>query len=92
MFASADRVAVTQPRSRLHREACMLVRLSLAVLDFYKRRVSPKLGDRCRYEISCSTYMHLSILMYGFARGVTRGVRRLLSCGPWSTRPYADAP
>ncbi|MCC7291933.1 MAG: membrane protein insertion efficiency factor YidD [Phycisphaerales bacterium] len=69
-----------------------LAGLSLALLDVYKRRISPRLGDRCRYEISCSTFMRQSIIKYGFLSGVCRGLRRLSSCGPWSRRPYSDSP
>lgn len=68
------------------------VKLALAVLRVYQRRISPRLGNRCRYEIGCSTYMRLSILKYGVVGGLVKGARRLLSCGPWSTRPYSDAP
>ena len=68
------------------------VRLALAVLRVYQRRLSLRLGNRCRYEIGCSTYMRLSILKYGLVVGLAKGTRRLLSCGPWSTRPYSDAP
>lgn len=69
-----------------------MTHLALRLLDWYKRRVSPRLGDRCRYDLGCADYMREAILKHGLARGTARGLRRLLSCGPWSTRPYSDRP
>lgn len=61
-------------------------------LVIYQQHISPHLGTHCRYKISCSTYMQMAILKYGLLSGVCRGVRRIFSCHPWSSRPYWDAP
>jgi len=78
-------------RSMNHLEA-FTVRCALATLAFYKGRISPRLNRTCRYEPSCSEYARLAILKYGCWRGVLLAVRRLLSCGRWSHRPYVDYP
>ena len=64
----------------------------LAGLAFYRRRISPHLSVRCRFEISCSAYMALAIAKHGHMCGLARGIGRLFSCHPWSSRPYWDAP
>lgn len=68
------------------------MRAALAAIDYYQRRVSPRLPVLCRYEPSCSEYMRLAILKYGLGRGVWRGTLRLLTCAPWSRRPHLDPP
>lgn len=92
MFASADQVKVAGRGGPVDGRSRGLTRLSLAAIDWYKSTISPKLGDRCRYEIGCAAYMRLAIVKHGFLLGAWRGARRILSCGPWSSRPYSDAP
>ena len=67
--------------------------LLIAGLRGYQRFISPRLGDRCRYEPTCSQYAILSLRKYGLVRGVGKTIARLGSCGPWqSRRPYVDYP
>lgn len=64
----------------------------IAGIRAYQRLLSPRLGDRCRYEPTCSQYAILSLRAYGLRRGLPQAAARLLSCGPWSRRPYVDYP
>lgn len=41
------------------------------------------LPSACRYHPTCSEYMLQSIKKYGTARGVARGIARLLRCHPF---------
>lgn len=59
------------------------VRFLVAVLDLYKRRVSPLLPPACRFTPTCSEYARLALLKYGLARGLTRATWRLLRCQPF---------
>lgn len=59
-----------------------MIRLLVALIDFYKRRVSPLLPPSCRFTPTCSEYARLSLLKYGLARGMTRAAWRLLRCQP----------
>jgi len=59
------------------------VRLLVAGLDLYKRKVSPLLPPACRFTPTCSEYARLALLKHGLARGLTRAAWRLLRCQPF---------
>jgi len=58
-------------------------RLSVALLDFYKRFLSPLLPRACRFEPTCSAYAREAIERHGFWRGAGLAVKRLLRCNPF---------
>ncbi|HAX41584.1 MAG TPA: membrane protein insertion efficiency factor YidD [Solibacterales bacterium] len=57
--------------------------LLLALLDGYKRFISPLLPSACRFHPTCSIYMRDAVDRYGAARGVLMGLRRLARCHPF---------
>jgi putative membrane protein insertion efficiency factor len=57
--------------------------LLLALLDGYKRFISPLLPSACRFHPTCSVYMRDAVDRYGAARGVLMGLRRLARCHPF---------
>ena len=58
-------------------------RCAVAVLDFYKRFLSPLLPRACRFEPTCSIYAREAITRHGFGRGAWLAVRRILRCNPF---------
>ena len=52
------------------------------LVKVYQRFASEKTRNRCRYEPSCSQYMIIALQKYGFFKGVSKGIRRLLRCRP----------
>ena len=58
-------------------------RLALALLDFYKRFLSPLLPRACRFEPTCSVYAREAIARHGFGRGMSLALRRLARCHPF---------
>ncbi|MEU4558056.1 membrane protein insertion efficiency factor YidD [Actinoplanes sp. NPDC023936] len=46
------------------------------------RRVSPRLGTRCRYTPTCSAYALAAIEKHGLAAGARLALRRIARCGP----------
>jgi len=64
----------------------------LALIRFYKNRISPWLGNVCRFYPSCSEYMYMAVERYGVARGMLMGVRRLARCQPFSRGGYDPVP
>jgi len=63
-------------------------RVAIAPILFYKRFISPALGQRCRYHPSCSTYAVQAIGRYGILRGAVLAGWRLLRCNPFSHGGY----
>jgi len=69
-----------------------LTRLIVAILDFYKRAISPWLPPACRFEPTCSVYAREAFLRYGFARGVFLTLRRLMRCHPLHAGGFDPVP
>ncbi len=65
---------------------------ALALIRFYQRNLSPGLGNRCRYQPTCSQYASEAITRYGLLRGAWLGLRRLLRCRPFGGRGYDPVP
>jgi uncharacterized protein len=58
--------------------------VATAPIRLYRRAISPALGQRCKYDPSCSAYALQAIRTYGILRGVVLAGWRLLRCNPWS--------
>lgn len=67
-------------------------KVALAVLQFYKRAISPYLPDACRYTPTCSVYAMQAIEKYGFFKGSFLGLKRLLRCNPFFPGGYDPVP
>ena len=59
-----------------------MTRLLVALLAFYKGRLSPFLPRACRFTPTCSEYARLALLKYGLLSGLGKGAGRLLRCHP----------
>jgi len=59
-----------------------VTRLLVALLELYKRRISPLLPPACRFTPTCSEYARLAILLHGPLVGGWRALRRLARCQP----------
>ena len=59
-----------------------MTRPLVALLEIYKRRISPLLPPSCRFTPTCSEYARLALLKHGLARGLTLTAWRLLRCQP----------
>jgi putative membrane protein insertion efficiency factor len=60
------------------------VRTALLALRFYKAYLSILFAGSCRFEPTCSRYAYQAIELFGVARGVWLGLKRLLRCHPLS--------
>jgi uncharacterized protein len=60
----------------------LLTSAAVALLDLYKRRLSPLLPRACRFTPTCSEYARLAILQDGLLRGSACAAGRLLRCHP----------
>ncbi len=59
-------------------------RVAVLPIRLYQVAVSPALGQRCKYEPSCSRYAVEAIRRYGVVRGLVLAAWRVLRCNPWS--------
>lgn len=61
-----------------------LAAAALLPIRFYRRFLSPALGQRCRYYPTCSTYAEEAVRELGAFRGIILAVWRVLRCNPFS--------
>lgn len=59
-----------------------MTRLLVALVDLYRKRISPLLGPHCRFEPSCSAYAREALLRHGALKGTLLAVWRVLRCNP----------
>jgi uncharacterized protein len=62
--------------------------LLIAVVRLYQWTLSPLLGQRCRFEPSCSSYFILAVQKHGAVRGSLRGIWRICRCHPFHPGGY----
>ena len=55
----------------------------LAPIRFYKKYISPGLGDHCRFIPTCSTYALEAVEVHGALKGGLLAVWRVLRCHPF---------
>lgn len=59
------------------------VLMTLALLRFYKRFVSPLLPMACRFHPTCSAYSYEAVERHGVIKGALMTIRRLSKCHPF---------
>lgn len=67
-------------------------RVLLALLRFYKRRISPLLPNACIYTPTCSEYAMEAIQKHGAIKGTGLAIWRLLRCNPFHEGGYDPVP
>lgn len=67
-------------------------RVLLAVLRFYKRRISPLLPNACIYTPTCSEYAMEAIQKHGVFKGMGLAIWRILRCNPFAKGGYDPVP
>jgi uncharacterized protein len=75
-----------------YRRRGISARLLLTAIRVYQWLVSPRLGNVCRYEPSCSHYAYEAIERHGALKGAGLSLRRLGRCRPFSGRGYDPVP
>jgi len=54
----------------------------IRLIHFYRRWLSPLIGQHCRFTPSCSRYAEQAIALYGPGRGCWLALRRIGRCHP----------
>ncbi|HEY6008616.1 MAG TPA: membrane protein insertion efficiency factor YidD [Geobacteraceae bacterium] len=60
----------------------MARKIAVALIDLYKKWVSPLLPPSCRFHPSCSAYAREAYLVHGALKGTVLTLFRLLKCHP----------
>ncbi len=66
--------------------------VTLGLIRFYQRFLSPLTGSNCRFHPTCSQYTYDAIEKYGVVKGVAMGGKRIVRCHPWSPGGYDPVP
>jgi len=66
--------------------------LSILLIRFYQKAISPWMMPSCRYTPSCSEYGIEALKKYGLLKGGWLAIRRILSCHPWGGHGYDPVP
>ncbi len=56
--------------------------LLLLILRFYRKAISPYLGNNCRFHPTCSVYAMQAIEKYGAGKGAWLAMKRIGKCHP----------
>ncbi|MGR9043718.1 MAG: membrane protein insertion efficiency factor YidD [Gammaproteobacteria bacterium] len=64
----------------------------ISFIQYYRRRISPRLPPACRYQPTCSKYALEAIEKFGPGRGLWLTVKRLAKCHPWGGQGYDPVP
>lgn len=59
-----------------------------SIIIFYQKKISPHLGDRCKFYPTCSQYALEAIEKYGAFKGFLMAIWRILRCNPLSRGGY----
>lgn len=54
----------------------------LLLLRFYRKAISPYLGNNCRFHPTCSVYAMQAIAKYGAIKGSWLAIKRIGKCHP----------
>ncbi|MEI8035296.1 MAG: membrane protein insertion efficiency factor YidD [Betaproteobacteria bacterium] len=66
--------------------------LLIGLIDFYKRFLSPFMGQHCRFYPTCSSYTRQALLNHGVFKGSWLGIKRILRCNPWFAGGVDEVP
>jgi putative membrane protein insertion efficiency factor len=61
----------------------ILIKILIKLIQIYKILISPFLGYNCRYLPTCSDYSIEALKNFGFIKGITLILKRILKCHPW---------
>ena len=67
-------------------------RALIALVLFYRERISPISSPRCRFAPTCSAYALEALEKYGAWRGGFLSLKRILRCNPFFKGGYDPVP
>lgn len=67
-------------------------RLLIALIDFYRREISPLTPPTCKYVPTCSAYAREAVETHGALKGAALAAWRVLRCNPFSRGGFDPVP
>jgi putative membrane protein insertion efficiency factor len=67
-------------------------KILIALIVFYRKRVSGVFPPRCRFTPTCSAYALEAIETHGAAKGAWLALRRIVKCNPFHRGGYDPVP
>ncbi len=69
-----------------------MTRILIAVVEFYRKRISPATPPSCRFIPTCSEYALEALRKYGALKGLWLALKRLSKCHPFHKGGYDPVP
>ena len=66
----------------------IFTQLLIKLIKTYKYIISPLIGPSCRYLPTCSEYSIEALKTYGFIKGFSLSLKRVMSCHPWGNSGF----
>ena len=66
----------------------VLTYILIKLIKFYQYLLSPLIGHSCRYLPTCSEYSIEALKTFGFLKGLSLSLKRILSCHPWGNSGF----
>ena len=66
----------------------IFTQLLIKFIKTYKYIISPFVGPSCRYLPTCSEYSIEALKTYGFIKGLSLSLKRIMSCHPWGNSGF----
>ena len=60
-----------------------IIYILIKLIKIYRYLISPIIGHSCRYLPTCSEYSIEALEKFGFFKGLSLSLKRILSCHPW---------
>lgn len=67
-------------------------KIVIAMLRGYKKYISPRLGNNCRFTPTCSEYAMQAVEIHGIFKGGALAAWRILRCNPFGKVGYDPPP
>ncbi|SMC57309.1 membrane protein insertion efficiency factor YidD [Papillibacter cinnamivorans] len=67
-------------------------KILIALIVFYRKRISPATPPSCRFIPTCSAYALEAVTKYGALKGSWLALRRILKCHPFHEGGYDPVP
>ena len=67
-------------------------KLVLALIRFYRKKISPLKKPCCRFRPTCSTYALLAVEKHGALKGSLMAIARIIRCNPYCRGGYDPVP